>query len=327
MRNGKAMGRLALFSLASVFPSGVSLHAPPALDLGAADAGGEIHAHLSGASGIHRAALPQAASLRGHGLLVHRLRGGLVGGHVTRLAGSDWSESDDSEQEGKWRPMCRICYDEDPEGLFTPCKCSGSMRYVHKECLRHWRAVNVYERAFTHCTMCAAEYKLSDSASSGPPDTWTYRVARSLATNECAVTATMLSLAVTLVGESFENSGLGEALVRRFPALLWVRFGPSPTPRRPGPWIPGKAPRADGGLWGWSGGLAGGSGTPATVTPIDGTPQSAWGFSEIEEVCFPLTPTLLACLPSHAHVRAHAHIHSRLTFLVTFDGHRASWAG
>ena len=124
----------------------------------------------------------------------------------------------------------------------------------------------------------------------------------------------MLSLAVTLVGESFENSGLGEALVRRFPALLWVRFGPSPTPRRPGPWIPGKAPRADGGLWGWSGGLAGGSGTPATVTPIDGTPQSAWGFSEIEEVCFPSTPTLLACLPSAACPCARTRTHPQQTY-------------
>lgn len=36
--------------------------------------------------------------------------------------------------------VCRICYDsgEDGNPLISPCKCSGSMQYVHLQCLRKW---------------------------------------------------------------------------------------------------------------------------------------------------------------------------------------------
>ena len=35
--------------------------------------------------------------------------------------------------------MCRICMQCDRrEGLITPCHCSGSVRYVHEECLKAW---------------------------------------------------------------------------------------------------------------------------------------------------------------------------------------------
>jgi hypothetical protein len=35
-------------------------------------------------------------------------------------------------------PLCRICLSEDYENinpLFSPCKCSGTMKYVHLGCL------------------------------------------------------------------------------------------------------------------------------------------------------------------------------------------------
>lgn len=38
-------------------------------------------------------------------------------------------------------PTCRICYDIDSSPnnpLITPCKCSGTMRYIHIECLKSW---------------------------------------------------------------------------------------------------------------------------------------------------------------------------------------------
>jgi hypothetical protein len=36
--------------------------------------------------------------------------------------------------------VCRICYDsgDDENPLIAPCKCSGSMQYVHLQCLRKW---------------------------------------------------------------------------------------------------------------------------------------------------------------------------------------------
>ena len=36
---------------------------------------------------------------------------------------------------------CRICYldeDTDSNPLIQPCQCSGSLRYIHMDCLRHW---------------------------------------------------------------------------------------------------------------------------------------------------------------------------------------------
>ena len=39
---------------------------------------------------------------------------------------------EDEEKEGHWKPMCRICYELDPIDLFVPCKCTGSMGYVHR---------------------------------------------------------------------------------------------------------------------------------------------------------------------------------------------------
>ena len=41
----------------------------------------------------------------------------------------------------KKNKLCRICYIEDETNenpLVQPCKCSGSMKYIHLECLRHW---------------------------------------------------------------------------------------------------------------------------------------------------------------------------------------------
>ena len=69
--------------------------------------------------------------------------------------------------------MCRICFidEEDPaDPLISPCKCSGSMKYVHLNCLRHWLSRNENKkimphvttyiwRAF-HCELC--KHKLED---------------------------------------------------------------------------------------------------------------------------------------------------------------------
>jgi len=38
-------------------------------------------------------------------------------------------------------PLCRICLMEDNEKdnpLITPCKCSGSMKFIHHACLKQW---------------------------------------------------------------------------------------------------------------------------------------------------------------------------------------------
>ncbi|OMP02506.1 Zinc finger, RING-CH-type [Corchorus olitorius] len=43
--------------------------------------------------------------------------------------------------------------------FIAPCKCKGTAKYVHRECLDHWRAVKE-GFAFAHCTTCKAPYHL-----------------------------------------------------------------------------------------------------------------------------------------------------------------------
>jgi hypothetical protein len=46
--------------------------------------------------------------------------------------GTSAVSDEEEEEEGHWKPMCRICYEVDPAGLFVPCKCTGSMGFVHR---------------------------------------------------------------------------------------------------------------------------------------------------------------------------------------------------
>jgi len=59
---------------------------------------------------------------------------------------------------------CRICFDSDEAGpsgqLFSPCKCAGSMRFVHVECLNSWRIASQNERSYYKCDQCHYEYRL-----------------------------------------------------------------------------------------------------------------------------------------------------------------------
>lgn len=40
-------------------------------------------------------------------------------------------------------PMCVFCYWSGRD-FIAPCKCKGTSKYVHRECLDHWRSVKVW---------------------------------------------------------------------------------------------------------------------------------------------------------------------------------------
>ena len=55
-------------------------------------------------------------------------------------------------------PECRICRDAYPINKISPCRCDGSMKYVHAECLAMWRNTDVRAYKYTHCTVCRVQY-------------------------------------------------------------------------------------------------------------------------------------------------------------------------
>jgi len=55
---------------------------------------------------------------------------------------------------------CRVCLATDAvENLLSPCNCDGSVRYVHKECLRRW----ALQQGRVACEMCGATYRGTES--------------------------------------------------------------------------------------------------------------------------------------------------------------------
>ncbi|KAK9713427.1 hypothetical protein RND81_06G026200 [Saponaria officinalis] len=55
--------------------------------------------------------------------------------------------------------QCRICLESEGRDFIAPCKCKGTSKFVHRECLDQWRSVKE-GFAFAHCTTCKAPYYL-----------------------------------------------------------------------------------------------------------------------------------------------------------------------
>ncbi|GFR47747.1 hypothetical protein Agub_g9512 [Astrephomene gubernaculifera] len=71
--------------------------------------------------------------------------------------------------------QCRICWGEEGDpaaglSLVSPCKCLGSLNYIHVRCLRDWQQVlrsqNQFHKA-RHCEICKQPYRLSHPAGCG----------------------------------------------------------------------------------------------------------------------------------------------------------------
>ena len=65
------------------------------------------------------------------------------------------------KEESKYK-ICRICYSEeesDDNPLIQPCICSGSMKYIHLECLKHWLRTSIFEQIENTNSCCIYLYK------------------------------------------------------------------------------------------------------------------------------------------------------------------------
>ena len=57
--------------------------------------------------------------------------------------------------------QCRFCFGTDARDMISPCDCTGSSRYVHARCLRHWQNVSLQNTGNpeTRCRVCQATFR------------------------------------------------------------------------------------------------------------------------------------------------------------------------
>jgi len=55
-----------------------------------------------------------------------------------------------------WPPLYSSA---DEDGFIAPCRCDGSMRWVHRSCLRIWRTSSPRRDSFFKCEQCFTSYK------------------------------------------------------------------------------------------------------------------------------------------------------------------------
>ena len=77
----------------------------------------------------------------------------------------DYSIMNENAIEGDL--TCRICLDEDDiNNLIYPCKCTGTFKYVHKNCLNEWRTITSNENNRYKCEICNYTYQIVPSRNS-----------------------------------------------------------------------------------------------------------------------------------------------------------------
>ncbi|KAF2631829.1 hypothetical protein BU25DRAFT_407465 [Macroventuria anomochaeta] len=81
--------------------------------------------------------------------------------HDTRSTTSNMADKDEAD-------TCRICRGEGTadEPLFYPCKCSGSIKYVHQECLMEWLSHTQKK----HCELCKTSFRFTKLYHPGMPN-------------------------------------------------------------------------------------------------------------------------------------------------------------
>lgn len=65
-----------------------------------------------------------------------------------------------SNSSSKSQLLCRICHDDNGAELISPCRCSGTMSMIHKQCLEKWLS----HANYCHCELCGFQYNVVKSS-------------------------------------------------------------------------------------------------------------------------------------------------------------------
>lgn len=77
-------------------------------------------------------------------------------------------------------PTCRFCFlgnEISTDPLISPCKCKGSMKYVHRDCIKKWRRMTTNPELVEKCQLCLAVFELPAhyKLESIPDEDYTFR--------------------------------------------------------------------------------------------------------------------------------------------------------
>ncbi|OMJ66765.1 hypothetical protein SteCoe_36281 [Stentor coeruleus] len=56
--------------------------------------------------------------------------------------------------------ICRICFDSNLDDLISPCKCSGSSKYTHEQCLKTWLCHKNPNLKSPSCEICGSSFNI-----------------------------------------------------------------------------------------------------------------------------------------------------------------------
>jgi E3 ubiquitin-protein ligase DOA10 len=61
-------------------------------------------------------------------------------------------------EEEEFEKICRICLENDGE-LISVCGCKGSVKYVHKDCIKKWQQMAPTLESKIYCQLCKEKYQ------------------------------------------------------------------------------------------------------------------------------------------------------------------------
>lgn len=77
------------------------------------------------------------------------------------------SDAHDSTPAESEEVCCRLCFDSeiDPVGdpFLVPCKCAGSMKFIHSSCLFESRVNSLDPKTISECGLCKTVYRTVDT--------------------------------------------------------------------------------------------------------------------------------------------------------------------
>jgi E3 ubiquitin-protein ligase MARCH6 len=67
--------------------------------------------------------------------------------------------------------VCRVCHSEGEldRPLYYPCKCDGSIKYVHQDCLVQWLRVKYQTLNDAKCELCGEKFRFRNIYANGQP--------------------------------------------------------------------------------------------------------------------------------------------------------------